>query len=109
MSISFRALLRRHLGLCLLLAIALPALGQDEGRKLLTQVKPVYPENLKRFNISGTVKLEVVISPDGFVKDVKPIGGNPMLVDLAVNAVAKWKYAPAPNETTTRVELVFRP
>lgn len=110
MSSLFRQLSRRHLGLCLLsLVLALPAVAQAENRKLLTQVKPVYPENLKRFNVNGVVKLEVIISPNGSVKDVRPIGGNPVLVELAVDAVRKWKYVPGPAETTTRVELTFKP
>ncbi len=110
MSIVFRQLLRRHLGFCaLLFAITLPAIGQEENRKLVAQIMPAYPETLKRFNVSGVVKLQITISPNGSIKEMKTSGGNPVLVDLAMNAVRKWKYAPAPAETVTKVELTFKP
>jgi len=89
--------------------LSLTAAAQEESRKVLTQVNPVYPENLKRFNVNGVVKLEVTVSASGSVKDVKPLGGNPVLVDLAVDAVRKWKYAPGPAETTNEVKLTFKP
>ena len=98
------------LGLCLLFCATLqPGLGQEESRKLLLKVTPAYPENLRKFNVNGVVKLQVVISPNGSVKDIRPLGGNPVLVDLAVDAVKKWKYSAAATETTTKVELTFMP
>ena len=110
MSIPFRQLLRWHLGFCVLfLVIILPASGQGDNRRLVTQIMPAYPENLKKFNVSGIVKLQITISPNGVVKEIKNTGGNPVLVDLATNAVRKWKYAPAPAETVAKVELTFKP
>ena len=107
----FRTLLRFRwlLGLSLLFVTLHPCLGQQESRKLVTRVAPVYPDNLRKFNVNGIVKLEVVIAANGSVKDIHPLGGNPVLVDLAVDAVKKWKYSPASSETTAKVELTFMP
>jgi len=63
------------------------------------QVAPVYPDLAKRMQISGVVKLRAAIAPNGSVKWIEPVGGNPVLLKAAQEAVANWKYAPAPDET----------
>lgn len=73
----------------------------DEGRKVKQQVQPVYPELAKVNNISGSVRLEIVISPQGSVKQVKILGGNPVLADAAERAVKNWKYEAGTEETRT--------
>jgi len=59
-------------------------------------------------NVSGTVRIEVVIAPNGSVKSLKPLGGHPLLIQSASEALRKWRYAPGP-ETTTIVEFKFHP
>jgi TonB family protein len=88
------------------------ALGQtgstDEGkRKVKSKVAPAYPELAKRMSVSGKVKIEVVITPDGRVKSTRVIGGHPLLVQACQDAVKEWKFAPAPEETTQIVEFEF--
>ena len=78
-------------------------------RKLIRQVNPDYPGDLKRAFIGGMVRLDVVVSPGGSVNDVSVVGGNPILADSAVRAVKKWKYAPADTETNVRVNVSFDP
>ena len=78
-------------------------------RKVKSKVSPVYPEIAKRMSIIGTVKVEVVVAPNGTVKSTKVIGGHPVLVDCAVEAVKKWRYETAPEETTQIVEFKFLP
>ncbi|HVZ17948.1 MAG TPA: energy transducer TonB [Terriglobales bacterium] len=89
--------------------IATPARAQDESRRVRSKVAPTYPELAKRMNVSGTVKLQVVVAPNGTVKSAKVIGGHPLLVDPAVDAVKKWRYEPASDETTSVVEFKFDP
>ena len=43
------------------------------GRKAIVKVKPDYPELARRLNISGTVKVGIVIAPDGSVKSTKVV------------------------------------
>ncbi|MFZ0322166.1 MAG: energy transducer TonB [Candidatus Sulfotelmatobacter sp.] len=78
-------------------------------RKTVDKVAPVYPALAKRMNIRGVVKLEVVVRPNGTVKSAKVVGGNPVLVESAADAVQKWKFEPAATETTGIVEVSFEP
>lgn len=99
------------LGSAMLMTLfAVPGLhAQEEGeRKATSRVAPLYPELARRMNVSGTVKLEVTITPDGKVKTVKPIGGHPVLVQAADEAVRKWKFEPASSATTEVVAVQFR-
>jgi protein TonB len=59
--------------------------------------------------LNGTVRVQVVILPNGNVKETKVIGGHPILVTAAVDAVKKWKFDPANAETTGILEFKFDP
>jgi TonB family protein len=78
-------------------------------RKVIITVAPVYPELAKRTRISGLVKLEVVVRANGTVKSTKVVGGNPVLIQPATDAVLKWKFEAAPEDTTEVVRLTFDP
>ncbi|PYV47427.1 MAG: energy transducer TonB, partial [Acidobacteria bacterium] len=51
--------------------------------------------------------LEVTVKPDGSVKDVRVIGGHPLLADAAVRSVKQWRYEPSGRETTEVVKVNF--
>jgi membrane protein involved in colicin uptake len=53
------------------------------------------------------VKLRATIAPNGMVKLIEPVGGNPVLIKAAQDAVSKWRYVPAPEETRELIELRF--
>ena len=97
----------------LVLALVLPALAssaqaqEDIARKVKSRVDPLYPELARRMHISGTVKLQVVIAKDGNVKSTKVIGGPPLLIDASVDAVKRWKFEEAKDETTQPVEFKY--
>jgi TonB family protein len=78
-------------------------------RKVVYKVAPKYPRELKQNEIGGVVRLSISISPNGSVTKITPVGGNPILVDAATQAVKLWKYAPADHPTTTEVQLDFVP
>ena len=80
---------------------------EDSARKIKTKVAPSYPELAKRMNVTGTVKVEVVIAANGMIKSTKVIGGHPLLIEPSVDAVKKWKYEPASADTTTTVEFHY--
>jgi TonB family protein len=83
---------------------------QDElTRKVKSKVSPVYPELARRMSISGVVKVQVVVAQNGTVKSTKIVGGHPLLVNAATDAVKKWKFEPASEETTGIVEFKFDP
>jgi TonB family protein len=95
------------------ITVLLPLPGraqQDElPRKVKTRVSPAYPDLARRMSISGVVKVQVVVAPNGVVKSAKIVGGHPLLVNAAVDAVKKWKFETAAEETTGIVEFKFDP
>ena len=73
---------------------------EELTRKPKTRVSPVYPELARRMSITGTVRLAVVVAPNGQVKTAKAIGGHPILVNAAMDAMKQWRFEPAPTEST---------
>jgi TonB family protein len=97
--------------------IPIKALAQDSpsgdvkdhgGRKVKTSVKPAYPDVARQMHITGTVRLEATVGPDGKVRDTRVVGGSPMLAQEATIAVKKWKYEEAAKETVEVVEVVYQ-
>ena len=83
--------------------------AQSTERKLLKKVDVSYPDILKRSSIGGTVKLKLTVKPDGSVKSVEILGGNPILAEAAKNSALQWKYASAAAESQVDVAIVFDP
>lgn len=84
--------------------------GQTElSRKVKTKIAPVYPELARRLQVRGTVRVLVVVSPNGTVKESKVVGGNPVLATAAMEALKKWKFEAASEESTGTVEFEFQP
>ena len=89
-----------------------PALFSQESankRKVNHRVVPDYPALARQMNITGKVKIEVTVAPDGHVKATHPVGGSPLLLDAATRAVKSWKFESGPKETTEIVEFDFNP
>jgi TonB family protein len=60
-------------------------------------------------NITGTVKIQVVVAANGTVKDAKVVGGHPVLAGAALDAVRKWRFEPAAVESSGVVDFKFEP
>ena len=58
-------------------------------------------------NVTGKVKIEVTISADGRVTSTKVVGGSPLLVGSALDAIKKWRFEAAPKESTEIIEFDF--
>lgn len=82
--------------------------GEEGKRKVKSRVNPQFSELARRMNISGKVKVELVIAPDGHVKSARALGGHPLLVQSCLDAVKEWRFEPAPEETTQIIEFEFR-
>lgn len=95
-----------RLTFALLLAISTAIYGENV-RKLKSSSPPEYPELAKRMNIRGIARVELTVAPDGTVRNVKELGGNPVLVDALKRAVSKWRYEPAENSTFLEVQFTF--
>ncbi len=85
------------------------AAQQTVERRIKNKVSPTYPELARKMGLAGVVKLEITIAPNGIVKDTKVIGGNPILVNAATDAVKKWRFEAATDESTQVVEFKFDP
>jgi hypothetical protein len=48
----------------------------EEKRPVKRFVQPIVPELATRLNLTGTVKIEVTIAPNGLVKTTRVIGGH---------------------------------
>jgi TonB family protein len=78
-------------------------------RRAKTRVWPSYPELARKMNIGGTVKVEVVVLANGTVKDARVVGGHPVLAGAALEAAKKWRFEPAPAQSTGIIDFKFDP
>jgi len=81
--------------------------ASSELRKIVRKTNPIYPEIAKRMSLAGTVKLQATVGPDGSVKNVQPLGGSPVLIQAAQDAIYKWKFAPGKEETKETIDIKF--
>ncbi len=92
--------------------LAVPGQAQDQPqatRKVLVRITPSYPELARKAYLSGTIRVVATVAPDGRVKATKALGGNPVLIDAAEQALEKWKWAAAPTDTQEIIEMSFHP
>lgn len=83
---------------------------QPKGiRQITTKVIPHYPDLARAMKLEGTVKVTVVVAPNGNAKSVQAVGGHPLLLKAAQDAITKWKWVPAGEESTELIELRFHP
>lgn len=77
-------------------------------RRIVTQAEPIYPPIARNLRLSGTVRLYATVAPAGKVVRTEVIGGNPVLIQAATNAVAKFVWEPNSEQTREFVEINFR-
>ena len=83
--------------------------NEDFVRRARSKVQPMYPELARKMNITGTVKIEVVVAPNGTVKDARVLGGHPVLANAALDAARKWRFEPAASDSTGVIDFKFEP
>ena len=82
--------------------IILPVAGfqnigiSDSGpsKRIIKMTKPAYPPDAKVAGIQGVVRLNVLVSKDGTVKEIRSASGRPELIPAAADAVKNWIYEP---------------
>jgi TonB family protein len=79
-------------------------LTKRQARHLVT---PMIPDLAKKLNLSGTVRVEITIGPDGVVRKARVVGGHPVLAQEAQRAAEKSTFEPGPVETTEVIEFKF--
>lgn len=85
------------------------AQSEELVRRAKSRMEPSYPDLAKKMRISGTVKIEVVVSPNGTVKEARVVGGHPVLANAALEAAKKWRFEPASAESTGVIDFKFEP
>jgi TonB family protein len=76
-------------------------------RRAKSKVEPMYPELARKMHLAGTVKIEVVVAPNGSVKEARILGGHPVLANAALDAAKKWRFEPSPAESTGVIDFKF--
>ncbi len=76
-------------------------------------VPPIYPPTAMNMGVSGLVRLQVDLDPNGNVQNAEVITGDPLLSDAAVAAVKQWKAKPtlangSPVPSSVEVPVNFR-
>lgn len=79
---------------------------------LIYKVQPQYSAIARTMRLTGTVYLRAIISTDGTVRQLEAISGNPILANLALQAVRQWRYQPTrlngePVEVETFITVNF--
>ena len=80
--------------------------------KIVERVEPVYPTLARQTRIQGTVRLHAIIGTDGHVEELEVISGHPLLIQAAMDAARKWRYAPTTwngqlVEVDTTIDVIF--
>lgn len=83
-----------------------------EGSRVISKVKPIYPQVAKLAQVQGTVRLKATIATDGSVQTVELESGPALLAEAAIEAVRLWTFLPAtrngtPVEDVTHIDLSF--
>ena len=81
----------------------------ENHRKMVDRVVPLYPALARKMSISGSVKIEAVVAPNGTVKSAGILGGHPVLAQAGVDAVKRCKWETGSRETHEIVVLNFHP
>lgn len=68
--------------------------GDVKEPRKIKDVKPVYPDLARASDVKGIVILEVVITYDGTVREVRILRSVALLDEAAVEAVRQWQFTP---------------
>jgi TonB family protein len=79
----------------------------EAKRKVIVEIRPVYPALARKTNLSGIVRLRVTVSPAGYPISMEQLGGSPRLVKAATEAVSRAKWEPTFVETKEIVQIKF--
>ena len=77
------------------------------ARAVKIRTPPEYPAIARQMNLRGSVQLEVTIKADGSVKEVRVIGGHPLLANAATISVKQWRFEAGEKQTTEVLKVSF--
>ena len=79
---------------------------------LIYRVEPIYPDLPKQIHKEGRVELHARIATDGSIQSLEVVGGDPMFIQSALEAVRQWRYRPTilngqPVEIDTHITVIY--
>ncbi len=89
-------------------------LSEEALKEYIFSKSPMsYPQLAKQMNVQGSVVMQIVISMEGKVKEVKVVSGAPQLQGTAVDSIRNWRFLPyldngRPMEVESQVSIAFR-
>lgn len=66
-----------------------------EPAAIIERITPRYSLEARSQHLQGTVRVRAVIGKDGVPRGLARVSGDPLLAQIAMDAVALWRYAPA--------------
>lgn len=84
-----------------------------EPAAIIERVTPRYSVEARAQHAQGTVRIRAVIGKDGVPRGLARVSGDPLLAQIAMDAVGLWRYAPAtvdgqPVESEVIIPIDFR-
>src|SRR5690349_21854254 len=79
------------------------------ARKVVNKVAPVYPQLARTMDLSGTVRVELLVQASGTIKSMEIKGGSPLFTQSAQSALREWKWEKADHEAMEVVVFHFKP
>jgi periplasmic protein TonB len=94
-------------------AVAHSSLPGYEPAAIIERVTPRYSPEARSQHLEGTVRIRAVIGKDGVPRGLARASGDPLLAQIAMDAVSLWRYAPAtidgePVESEVIIPIEFR-
>jgi TonB family protein len=89
-------------------------LSEEALKEYIFSKSPMnYPMLAKQMGVQGNVVMQVVITMEGKVKDVKVLSGAPQLQGTAVDSLRNWRFLPyldngRPMEVESQVTIGFK-
>src|SRR5262249_18749014 len=86
--------------------------GPISSREILEKTIPTYPAWAQDKALQGVVSIYILVNPDGTVNSqirTTRTTGYPDLDHVAVEAVKKWKFSPAPQNSWGIITFQFTP
>ena len=89
--------------------------GNVQASKIISQTKPVYPQDALQQNVGGTVKFEAVVTKEGTLSGITLVNSpDPRLTQAALDAMKNWRYLPTllngePVEVITTIDVNYEP
>jgi protein TonB len=66
-----------------------------EPAALIERLTPRYSQEARSRHLQGKVQIRALIGVDGIPRGIGRLSGDPMLAQIAIDAIALWRYAPA--------------